>query len=197
MNANHHNRRRTINTTPITVGQITITDTNQVDTIEGQTPGRVDATGTARRYKITGPGRLHLQVLDVTWDNGERDIRTVERNGSPQRFDRLCHGARLGILKAGPDLMVELRQARMTTADWSTCHKADLPALDAGAQTNTAKALRQAGAKHVGTRSEVLDDTSCRRNYLCAAFVAEATTVPIVAYTLTRVLPVLNKFPAY
>lgn len=188
-------------TQAVTVGDVTIRLTETTEPIEGQTASGRAATGVATIYEIEGPDRLRLRCADIAWDADdappERDVHTLERYGSPQRFDRLCHGLRLTVQAHGKvGCFVELRQARMKSATWSNLFRADRADLDVGARVDVAATLRSVGATEVGYRRHVLGDDGRRRNYVCATFGPEADLVPIVAYVLTRVLPVLHEVDA-
>lgn len=61
--------------------------------------------------------------------------------------------------------------------------------LDEGAGLNVRTALVQAGARQIGTKVQLLHEAGTRRNYLCAIFPVEERLVPVVAFLLTRVLP--------
>lgn len=183
----------------VAVGVVTVASTGEQRRLEGQTTNREQASGWASIYEVTGPDDLRLECADITWDDcssPQRDVRTLERHGSPQRFDRLCHGLRLAVHPAGSLHFVELRQARMKSDDWSNLYYATPEELDDGAATKVARTLRAVGAHEVGTREAVLGDTGRRRRFLCATFDAEANLVPVVAYVVTRVLPVLHRVQA-
>jgi len=50
------------------------------------------------------------------------------------------------------------------------------------------------GATAYGTREVVLNDTSRRRTYLAVTFPKAAVDVPVAAFVLTRVLPLMKGF---
>lgn len=154
--------------------------------------------GTATTYAVTGPGTLHLTVADITWDNGERDLRTIHRHTSPQRFDRLLHGGRLTVNDhdGTANKRIDLRQMRMKDANWSNLKRATLLELDAAAECSTTKTLKGFGATKIGTRAEVIGDTSPHAGNMCATFPVTATDVPIAAYLITRVASLYRQVQA-
>jgi hypothetical protein len=154
--------------------------------------------GTAISYAVTGPGTLHLTVADITWDNGERDLRAIHRHNSPQRFDRLLHGGRLIVNdhEGITGKRIDLRQMRMKDATWSNLKRATLLELDQAADCSTSETLRGFGATKIGTREDVLGDTSPHRGSICCTFPSDATDVPIAAYLITRVAPLHRKIQA-
>ena len=179
--------------TAIHVGDFEIAATGDQLDVEGQTPGRVETNGTSTVYEIDGPDDVRLTLHDITWSNGERDVRAVDRHRSPQRFDRLVHGLRLTVSDADDRCRVDLRQARMVDALWAKPRKATVAELSHPIGTPIDELLLSYGATAVGSRSELIDDTSTHRNSLCAIFPTDAHLVPVVAYTATRLAPVLHR----
>lgn len=157
--------------------------------ITGKTASDIDTTGVARSWWIRGSDEVLLLLADVDWDTGERDLRIIDRAHSPQRYDRLTHGLRLGVHEHGDDRFVELRQNRLQTTGWSGLHRASLDVLSEGAGLNAEEALLDAGAIAAGSRADVLDDTGRRRAETCALFPAGELRAPAVAYVISRVLP--------
>lgn len=158
----------------------------------GPTLTGAETSGRATLYDVTGPHGLHLRIADTSWSNGERDVRVEERYDSPQTFDQLVGRVRLGVYRAAELLWVELRQARMKVPNRCTLHHATAAELDAGAGVVVRAALLECGATEVGMREDVFGDSSRKRRFMCATFQEKATTVPVVAFVLTRVAPVMR-----
>jgi hypothetical protein len=96
-------------------------------------------------------------------------------------------------------MYVFLRQARVkvdTYNKWSNLFKADRSELDEGAGLDTADIFRRAGAIHFGTKKKLLGATDRSRFFLCAIFEKENELFPVVAFVVTRVLPLINEYPA-
>jgi hypothetical protein len=179
------------------VGDLTITAVPGSRHYEGQTPGRVDSVGRAAVYEVTGPQDTHLTLLDVHWDNGERDVRAVDRHSSAQRFDRLVHGLRLTVASTDTGLArADLRQARMVDDLWAKPRQASLAELSQPIGGPVDELLREHGALDIGPRSTLLADRSSHRNGLCVLFPTDAELVPPVAYAATRIAPVLRRVAA-
>lgn len=178
---------------PIELGSFELTRGND-EAISGQTTGREDADGLARTWWLRSGDEILLCLADVAWENGARDVRVLDRGHSPQRYDRLVQGVRLGVQSHGDDRVCELplRQNRIKPGDWSNLYKASLAELSTGAGLDVREALLDAGALEVGTRWEVLVDDGRRRAESCVLFHAGELRVPAVAYALTRVLPLYN-----
>jgi hypothetical protein len=109
---------------------------------------------------------------------------------APQRFDRFRSARRLGLtpVKDPDEYSVELMQAQMGENDHPTLRKVDLAELSRVADCDVTAVLTKMGAR-VGTRSELLRDTSRSGSRYCARFPRHATEVAVVAYVLTRIAP--------
>src|SRR5207248_2515300 len=116
---------------------------------------------------------------------------------SSRLLRRLEHGLRLSVERDSPGQdVIELKQARLRDGDpkrWSNCFKASMRELRNGSGVDIGRTLRRAGVSDVGTKQDVLGDTGRHRNFLCATFDARAQWPPIVAYVLTRVLPLMRR----
>ncbi len=167
----------------------------------GSTPSGQPSQGVAELFELDGPQRLRLTVAVLRWRNGERNVETEHRHTSPERLDRLRHGLRLTLNNVPSRRGIwwaELRQARVKPCEsqWSNLFKASLDELDAAAEVDTRAELLSVGAQAVGTRSKLLGDEGLRRTDLCVTYRADDLIVPVVAYTITRVLPILREWPA-
>jgi hypothetical protein len=177
---------------PVSLGKLTITPTGTTRPLAGRTCAGVEADGICTLYEVRGPDYLHLSIGDITWENDERDIRVLRRNDSPERFDGLCNRLRLTVGTHGNGCLIELRQARLKPGGRPGLYNADEHQLKRGAGIDVTHALERSGAQRIGTRGDIISDTSPRRNSLCALFPTDATAVPLHAFVLTRVAPVLK-----
>jgi hypothetical protein len=153
--------------------------------------------GIASIYRVTLPVGEHIDVAYIVWSTGERDVRAEAVESSSRALRRLEHGLRLGIESVTAMVSVmELRQARIKDPrdpkQWSNCFKASLSELREGAGFDVARMLRRSGVIKLGEKHEVLKEYGVRRQFLCATFERDAQWPPIVAYVLTRVLPLLE-----
>jgi hypothetical protein len=166
----------------------------------GSTPSGHPSEGTAQLFELVGPQRLRLTIAVVRWRNGERNVETTHRHTSPERLDRLRHGLRLTLnhVPRQPSVCwAELRQARVKPGEsqWSNLYKASLDELSAGAAVDASAELLGAGAQAVGSRGELLGEQGVRRTDLCFTFRSDDLVVPVVADTITRVLPIVRAWP--
>lgn len=185
-----------------TLPGLTIRKTREVkDISNGQTATKNWSSGTYHIYEVDGVENCKLKVAYAHWDNGEVDIRVDEVLRGSRAVRRLeTGGLRLGIFSAGPDrLSVELRQARVDISSpnlWSTLRNATWEQLDEGSGLDAFGILSDAGAVELGTKEEVLNDRGKTRNRLCTVFRQDDEMFPILAFIITRVLPLLREYPA-
>lgn len=156
----------------------------------------VRTAGSARVFTATDQQGTTLEIAYIVWDNDEREVRALTIT-APDQAVRLLEGGRrrLGIQPYRDDpqqAVIELSQARIKAqgeSGWSNLFMASQEELDEGAGLDVCAALVQAGARQSGTKAQLLHEGGTRRNYLCAIFPAEQRLVPVVAFLLTRVLP--------
>jgi len=166
--------------------------------VRGETCGGEKSSSVLSIYRVTLPNEDYVDVAYAVWANGERDVHAYRVESSIRALRRLDHGLRLSIDGYSSRMsVVELRQARLvedTPKQWSRCFKASIKELREGAGLNCVKVLRRAGAEAIGTRQEVLEDKGKRRDFLCATFKSEAQWPPILAYVVSRVLPLMRGY---
>jgi hypothetical protein len=149
------------------------------------------------QYELSSPKRWNLVLAYIEPAHDDRDIRCIEYSQTaPQILHRLKHGLRMGVYTNVTKRKdwIELRQARFkeqARPKWPTLQYASEKQLSRGAGFDLVARLRKIGAS-VGSKEKILKDNTIRRNYLCAAFPCSDHTVPFVAYTATRVLPLLR-----
>jgi hypothetical protein len=126
-----------------------------------------------------------------------RDVRCLEYSNAPIYLHRLQNGLRMSIKEFGDDAdWLELSQARMDktkTPGWSNLKMASINDLNKGAgfSINKIPGILQA---EVGLREDILEDSSTRRNYLCILFDKDNQVIPISAYLMSRVYPLINNY---
>ena len=173
----------------ITLGDLRLASTGRTVSRDGQSAAKADdLRGTIELFTIRSPA-WKMTIAYNRWDNGDRDVVLYDRGTAPQRFDSFRRSRRLGLIPIGTDeCYVELMQAQMADNDHPTLRKVELAELSLGAGCNVAAVLAQMGAK-VGTRAELIGDTSKRRSLYCARFPCRAIEAAVVAYVLTRIAP--------
>jgi len=164
------------------------------ENFESYTTSKVKSVGKLMQFFVKGDG-VGILLGYAKFINGERDIRTLHVYKEFSTFDRLKHGLRLTLQPVPDDhrkLYAELRQA--FPKDNFNKHETLHPTisemdLDHGAGLSVFEELKKVGAD-VGTKQELLGETGKRFSYLCVRFSKENLWAPIVAYTVTRILPI-------
>ena len=185
---------------------VKITNTNQIERTSGRTTGREEKIGQNRIFEFLDDGGHYVKIAYAVWSNGERDIRPIEAEGS-RSLERLNKGGlrldiysvRKGPYKSRDNLFCVLRQARVkrkSENQWSNLFNATPIELDKGAGLDVQKVLEKAGAIDIGTREEILDEWGRTRNQWCIVFERENELLPVVAFALTRILPLIHEYPA-
>ena len=164
--------------------------------VEGETTSGVASRGTGELYEVTDGAECRLTVRDTRWANGERDLVACRRHDSPQRFDTLIERLRLPIVAHGGELYAELRHARLKSNHRGNLFVPDERMLDEAAGISVAAELQRFGARRVGPRAELLDDTGRAGGRLGVLFPHDAELVPLASYVCTRVAPVARGYKA-
>lgn len=164
--------------------------------VHDETARREVSTGKATVYDAHGSNGLLLTLHDSRWLNGDRDVRVVRRNSSPERFDVLVSRLRMGVQTADDgDCLVWLRVA--DPADPRPTRKqVSLAALQAMTDVDPVEHLMAVGATAIGTGSELGLPGKPTRNQLAVRFPQTAEIVPLAAFTLTTILPLARASPS-
>ena len=167
--------------------------------LEGETTSGAQAVGFAKIYEVHSDDGSYLQLARIRWSTGKEDIRTYGEVHGGVALRRLEGGRlRMSIYELDEsECWVELAQARVDPTDpvmWATAKSASLEELNAGAQLNCEEILLDAGALRVGTKRELCGDESKRSSFLIAIFEKENERVPIAAYALTKILPLIHEY---
>ena len=161
--------------------------------IAGTTLAGMDTTGEQQLFEVDGPRDLHVWIACVVWSNGEREVRRTRRYETPWWQDHLFGRQRLSIEDWGEGYrQIDLDQAYLDGDRTLRIGPVSEYELDARSGACVRCALSAAGATAMGTRQEVLGVCDEDRHGLCATFPRDAIMVPIVAFALTRVAPLLN-----
>ena len=177
----------------LTLGTLTIQQQPE-ESFEGYTVAKVKSIGKFIPFHVTDE-RIDLLLGYVVFINGERDIRTRDIHKDFNTFERLKRGIRLSLLPVTDNprkLYAELRQA--FPKDRFDTHQTLHPTasemdLDQGAGLSVFEELKKVGAE-VGTKQELLGETGKRSPYLSVRFSKDNLWAPVVAYAVTRILPI-------
>ena len=188
---------------------------------EGATLSKEASSGRGAIFEIKFNDSVLVQAAHFHWNNGEEDVRTVWVVEGAQALNRLEGGLRLGIkrvsdsmpaaeraqethhLRTGQDCLrsdlrwLELRQARINRQQpnkWSNLYRATLDDLREGAGFDIMEPLERAGGLAVDTKEMLLHAADRTRFALCAIYHVNSSWFPLVAYTVTRIAPLMNNY---
>ena len=185
---------------------VKITNTSQIEMTSGRTTSGEEESGENRIFEFLDDSGHYVKIAYTVWDNEERDIRPIEAEGS-RPLERLNAGRlrlalysiRNGSYRSVDNLFCVLRQARVkeeSENQWSNLFNATPIELDEGAGLEVQKVLEKAGAIDIGTRKKILNERGRTRNQWCIVFEQKNELLPVVAFALTRILPLINEYPA-
>jgi len=167
---------------------------------EGQSIRGVECCAEGLTYLLSTNYGWEMDLAYLHWQSGEREVRATCCNSREPRMHNMCNRLRVSVNEAEDDptrSWMELMQARLddrSNPDRPTKKKATAVELLEGAGgLHPSQVFRKLGASF-GTRAEVLGDTSSRRDISCVAFPGGNLLVPPIAFVLTRVLPVWNRY---
>ncbi len=179
----------------LTIGPTTLIGLGEHVEVRGESITGVQQSGIATPCEVHTPDGGILEVALTSWERGERDVRCFNRLDGPIMYDRLVHGARLGVASKRAGVWdTELGILRFHDDRQPTVVKAGWNDLDQVLGADAHALLLSHGATAAGTKEALIDDAGRRRGYLMMLSPADEPTPPLVAYVLTRVLPLLTEF---
>jgi hypothetical protein len=181
----------------IIIGPAVITLLNPDHLMDGETVKGFKSTGSGPLFQVMALPDAKLKLIDAKWATGERDVRATEATG-PKAIRGLDSGRlRLSVSSLiGGRLWLELSQARVnpqTSDSHSNLFQASLKELDEGAGLSVLTILESYGVE-VDTRRKLSIPGKHRDGYYCAVFDPSQKELPIIAFVLTRVLPLINEY---
>ncbi len=173
----------------VELGRLRLTDLNQTERVLGGTTTKeVDVPGLMTLYQVRGT-RWTMSIADCAWENGERDVRVVNRGDAPQIFDFLRSKNRMTVEPHRNVLKARLSQSLIGANDRPVRRLATLAELTSAAGVDVRAKLLELGGIAVDTRAELWGDDSNHRGYVEVQFPAHAALVPVAAYVLSRLAP--------
>jgi hypothetical protein len=184
------------------IGRFEVLVNEATKRISARAFGNVESEGDATTYEVSGRG-IRLTVADVAWDTGQRDVRALDVSTGATKVGRLLKGGRFGIYEANfesyPLDVAYFELGVMKT--WTK--KGKLPSVVRASYSKLVEGsggldvwlkLSDAGASSIGPKAELFGDDSTRRNWLAVTFPSGSRVVPIVAYVLSRVIPLATGY---
>jgi len=165
--------------------------------VDEQTVKKEKSSGSGDIFLVSDGNRTNLKIAHIIWKNSHVEVRAIHVTG-PGVLNGLWAEKRGSRLRLGIDPLdhskrtIELNQARLKGEEQPQRFLASQRELDHGASLNVISTLKNAGALEIGPKSKILGDEGQRRNFICATFEKNNQIVPVAAFVLTRVLPLLN-----
>ncbi|WKZ81910.1 MAG: NERD domain-containing protein [Acidimicrobiia bacterium] len=156
----------------------------------GWTPARATGiSGVETTYEISG-GHVLIDVVLRRADNGETWVGASEAYDSHPVLKRLTHGLTIGFHSVGRGrLLGRLTEAYPKGDRWAGWRKQSVEGLSDLAGVDVDAELKAVGALGIGTRELLIGDTSRERSQSAVVFPYDNYEVPVLAYVLTRVVP--------
>lgn len=171
------------------MGEFLIRPTGERRPMTGETTRGIPTSGVAEVFDVAGRG-IHVEVGFVRWLNGEGDVQQLGRLAGAQPVDQLTGRHRMTINEEGDETWCEVEQAYIHDTGRVKRRMATLEELDAGAGISSKETLKPLGGT-IGTRAQLLHHQGRRRNHLCVVFPRDDHIVPVAAFVMSRLAPVV------
>ena len=153
-----------------------------------------EQTGRVSKFRVTTTDGLNMIFGLVYWPHATLEVRHLETL-TKSKYERLENAGKLGVSQSqGGVWLAELRAMKYAAKEHATLNSASLEELSSMLEADAESLLKEHGALRIGTRSEIAADTSTRKNYLSFTCDIGNETGVAVAFTLTRVLPIMYDF---
>jgi len=177
-----------------TVGPAKIRRTSDVVKQVGKTVSGTESEGFSHLTTVS-VGKIHVQVADTTWSNGERDVQAVNRLTSPEIVDTLIRRLRIGIYPSPAQeqlVYMELRAALPDPDGRAVLRKLSIEKMESLLGTSISQLLPRSQGIIVGTREQLFRDEGRRRTELCAMFPKDNLQIAHTVWVITRLMTFLS-----
>lgn len=153
-----------------------------------------EQSGVISKFRVKTTDELDLVVGVITWPQALPEVKALEMVNGEEKYKRLISAGRLSIMLPGDrKWMGELRALKFNPSSGkANLASISLEDLQRFSQQEFVPAL--SAHAQIGTRSELVNDVGMKAN--SQAFLCEANDVTAcaIAYTATRVLPVMYDY---
>ncbi|HWQ25107.1 MAG TPA: hypothetical protein VNK94_13475 [Gaiellaceae bacterium] len=157
-----------------------------------KTPGgRENTEGVASTYDVHHP-KAQVELRLVSTPHGERWVEARNVRSFLRYLPRLEGRLRLTIDSQRSFSTCALRLAAPKGESWANLRDASLAELGEAAGVAVGRELRGVGALEVGTKGAILGETGRTRKRLIATFPDDNEHVPVLAFVLTRLAPLVR-----
>lgn len=155
----------------------------------------LEQIGTVTKFRVTSTDDLDMVFGLVDWPNANLEVRHLETLDGLEKYKRLENAGRLGVGVLHDSFWYsELRAMKYAAKEWATLNQVSLAELGEMLEGDAEQLLIDSGVLKIGSKAELAGDTSNRKNHL--SFTSEIGNVQAVAvaFTLSRVLPIMYDF---
>ncbi|MFF8354485.1 hypothetical protein ACF063_13620 [Streptomyces chartreusis] len=178
---------------------IALTPPEKLFTLHGLTFTKERSQGFAYDWTLTVEDRISITVRDITWEVGERDIRTIMPEQVPElprEMAKFYERRRAGVYYGDEHhTWMTARTITFQADGWPLQQQQPtLDALDAVCDPNFIQAACRLGIADIGPKGEVVTRGRPGKGELCALFEPDCDEGAHAAfYVVTRILPVLRR----
>jgi hypothetical protein len=164
--------------------------------VQAGTDEKAEQAGLAEQFRITTTDDLDIVISVIQWPSASPEVKLTDWIDGLSKYERLKSAGRLGVLtEFGSDWLAELRVLKYADRDSRpTLVKSTWEELAEMLEGDPKALLLSNGAIEVGTREELGPDLGPRRSQLAMRCPDGDCTAMAVAFTLTRVLPIMYDF---
>lgn len=155
---------------------------------------KAEQSGLAEQFRITTTDDLDIVISVIQWPGASPEVKLTDWIDGLSKYERLMSAGRMGALTGfGPNWLAELRVLKYADRDSRpTLVKSNWEELAEILEGDPQELLLSNGAIEVGTREELGPDLGPRRSQLALRCMDGDCTAMAVAFTLTRVLPIMH-----
>ena len=155
----------------------------------------LEQTGTVTKFRVTTTDDLDMIFGLVSWPHANLEVRHLETIDGLGKYKRLAQAGRMGFsVHQEKYWYAELRAMKRSKKVWATLNQVSLAELSEMLEGDAEKLLSDSGVLKIGSKAELAGDTSNRKNLLSFMCEIGNETAIAVAFTLSRVLPIMYDF---
>lgn len=148
--------------------------------------------GFVQKFRITTTDDLDFIFGLVTWPSARPEVRAIELVEGLSKYERLVNAGRLSLIPVDQNQwLAEVNVMKFNGRDRQTLNRPTPYELDFLAGGDAQKLLLDCGVKRVGTREELVGDTSTKRNALAVIVGVGDVKAISATFALTRVMAVM------
>jgi hypothetical protein len=155
----------------------------------------LEQIGSVAKFRVTTTDDLDMVFGLVDWPSANLEVRHLETLDGLEKYRRLEKAGRLGVgVLHDSYWYAELRAMKHAAKEWATLNAVSLIELSEMLESDATKLLTDSGVLQLGTKAELAGDTSNRKNHLSFTCEIGDKAAVAVAFTLSRVLPIMYDF---